>query len=99
MEPYQRLAMEVIKSAIDDLQAINKRMARLTAKIEQEPTLEYTEKLKRCISDKDEITKFFDDEEWCGFWCDISGVTYEALVDRVRGLEGDCIRQTKAVQS
>ncbi len=93
----QALAIGVIKTAIDDLIAINKRIAKLTKKIEQEPTLEYAEKLKRSINDKDEIIKFFENEEWCRFWCDISGVTYEALMDRVRGLEGDCKREVKAV--
>lgn len=87
----QALAIGVIKTAIDDITKINKRIAKLTKKIEQEPTLEYAEKLKRSINDKDEIIKFFENEEWCGFWCDLSGVTYEALMDRVRGLEGDCI--------
>lgn len=87
----QSLAIGVIKTAIDDLQAINKRMLRLTKKAEQEPTFENTEKLKQCIIDKEQIIKFCNDEEWCGFWCDVAGVTYEALLDRVRGLEGDCI--------
>ncbi len=93
----QALAIGVIKTAIDDLTKINKRIAKLTKKIEQEPTLEYTEKLKRCICDKGEIIKFFENEEWCGFWCDVAGVRYEALMDRVRGLEGDCKREVKAV--
>lgn len=82
----QALAIGVIKTAIDDLTKINKRIAKLTKKIEQEPTLEYTEKLKRSINDKEQVIKFFDNEEWCRFWCDVAGVTYEALMDRVRGL-------------
>ena len=93
----QALAIGVIKTAIDDLTKINKRIAKLTKKIEQEPSLEYTEKLKRCICDKEQVIKFFEDEEWCRFWCDVAGVTYEALLDRVRGLEGDCIREIEAV--
>lgn len=82
----QSLAIGVIKTAIDDLAKANKRIAKLTKKIEQEPTLELTEKLKRSIDDKEQIIKFFQDEEWCGFWCDVAGVTYNALMDRVRGL-------------
>lgn len=93
----QSLAIGVIKTAIDDLQAINKRMLRLTKKAEQEPTLEYTEKLKQCIIDKEQITNFFNDEEWCGFWCDIAGVSYGALMDRVRRLEGDGTRKIEAL--
>lgn len=79
MDPYQRLAMEVIKSAVQDLKLMNKRIARLEGRCELYD-------LTKAKAARKQVLKFFDDEEWCGFWCDIAGVSYSALMDRVREL-------------
>lgn len=81
MEPYQRLAMEVIKSAVQDLELVNKRISRLLKK-----ETNRDDGLNRAITDRNQIIRFFQDEEWCGFWCDVAGVNYGALMDRVREL-------------
>ncbi len=81
MDPYKRLAIEVIKSAVLDLELVNKRISRLLKK-----EANRDDGLNRAITGRDQIIRFFQDEEWCGFWCDIAGVNYDALMDRVREL-------------
>lgn len=89
MESYKRLALEVVKSGVQDLKIVNGRIKRYTAKLEQGEE-GYLIKLVKAKRAKDLIIEFFE-SEWCEFWCDIAGVGYGAVMDRVRGLASDGI--------
>jgi hypothetical protein len=90
MDPYQRLAAEIITQAVDDFKSANRRITkcgknaeRAIAKGDRNRLSIEADQLRSLQITQSRLLDFFEGD-WCDGLCEFVGLNHNAVLDKIR---------------